>query len=255
MSTAALQRSHDPHRSGWKSIHGHGHSRRRKAGSTQPESGFSAVELMLFTVPLCLLSMVLTSRLAATSQAKTKAQWQASLAAHQRAVNLCGGTPTLNGSWHSAQSTQKIHAIHGLSVPSVVDSAATANGLLVTYTGTGDVARVLSHITSVGNIVSDIGIGMNQLAALIEATGPFPTDVLQQQRLTDTNWSVATVTNPLGAFYFKPLSTRLLPRWPVNVAAGAAVICHELDSSTSPLTDIQTELLVFAFDEANRFYY
>lgn len=227
----------------------------RAGAAGRAEGGFSAFELMLFTVPLCLTSMVLISRLTATSQAKSAAQWQAALAAQQGARNLCGGSPTLNGAWHSAQSAQKVHDIHGLTVPPIIDSATAANGLLVTYTGTGDVARVLSHITSVGNIVSDVGLGMSQLAALIEATGPFPTDVLQQQRLTATNWSLATVSSALPGFYFQPQASRLVPTWPSRVAAGAAVICHEPEDSQSPLGDIQTELLVFAFDEANRFYY
>jgi len=227
----------------------------REPARGRAEAGFSAFELMLFTVPLCLLSMVLTSRLAATSGAKGTAQWQATLAAQQGARNLCGGNPTLNGAWHSAQSAQKIHAVHGLTVPPILDSAGAANDLLVTYTGTGDVARVLAHITSVGNIVSDVGLGMSQLAALIEATGPIPTDILQQQRLTATNWSVATVSTALPQHYFQPLASRTVPTWPSRVAASAAVICHEPEDSQSPLGDIQTELLIFAFDEANRFYY
>src|SRR5262245_57844499 len=67
--------------------------RRRQAGS-------SVAELLALTAPLCVLSIMLASKLAATSSAHLRAEWQASLAAQQAAVKPCGGTPKLDAPFH-----------------------------------------------------------------------------------------------------------------------------------------------------------
>lgn len=57
------------------------------------QSGMALVELLLFTVPLTILAIVLASAIAATSSAKQKAMWQASLKAQRATTQPCGGVP------------------------------------------------------------------------------------------------------------------------------------------------------------------
>lgn len=57
------------------------------------QRGMSLVELMLVTVPLCGLSIVLASSVAATSTAKNKSMWKASLQVQQATRQPCGGAP------------------------------------------------------------------------------------------------------------------------------------------------------------------
>src|SRR5688572_6629305 len=71
---------------------------RRRAQDRQ--AGFSATELLVFTAPLCILAMVLSSKLAATSSARLKAQQAASVAAQRAAIAPCGGNSRLNAPFH-----------------------------------------------------------------------------------------------------------------------------------------------------------
>jgi hypothetical protein len=218
------------------------------------EGGFSVGELLLITVPLCLLSMVAASKLAATSQARLRAQWQASLSAQQGATNLCGGSATLNGPWQNSQSKAKVHSIHGPNTPPVLDNTGSANDVLQVYTSPGQVASTLAHITSVGTIVSDTGESMRDLADKISATNNFPTDLLQQSQLTDTNWSVQTGNGTPPSYYYKTAADKLIADPKTPQTPSAAFICHEPEGANK-MDDIRTQLLVWAFDESGKFYY
>lgn len=57
------------------------------------QAGMALVELLLFTVPLTILAIVLASAIAATSSAKEKSMWQASLKAQKATTGPCGGVP------------------------------------------------------------------------------------------------------------------------------------------------------------------
>src|SRR5262245_30508303 len=59
------------------------------------ERGLALMELMMLTVPLCVLSIVLASAISATATAKNKSMWKASLKAQQAAKEPCGGVPLL----------------------------------------------------------------------------------------------------------------------------------------------------------------
>lgn len=218
------------------------------------EAGFSIGELLLITAPLCVLSMVAASKLAATSQTRLRAQWQASLSAQRGAANLCGGSASLNAPWQSAQANAKVHSIHGASTTPVLDSTTSANASLQVYTSPGQIASTLAHITSVGTIVSDTGESMRQLSDQINAVSSFPTDLLQQSQLTNTNWSVTAGSSAPQPYYYKAAADRLIVDPKTIPPASAAFVCGEV-ASTSKLGDIKTQLLVWAFDEAGRFYY
>src|SRR5437879_931120 len=68
-------------------------SLRIRGASRRGQRGVALVELLLITVPLCVLSIVLASAIAATSAAKNKSMWMASLKAQQATREPCGGIP------------------------------------------------------------------------------------------------------------------------------------------------------------------
>lgn len=70
----------------------HRAAKRRPAQRNQ--RGLALMELLLLTVPLCILSIVLASAVAATSTAKNKSMWQASRDAQLATRQRCGA-PTL----------------------------------------------------------------------------------------------------------------------------------------------------------------
>ena len=63
---------------------------RRDRARRLPERGAAVVELLLLGVPLCVLAMVLASKLAATSSARMQAQWTASQRAQLETREPCG---------------------------------------------------------------------------------------------------------------------------------------------------------------------
>jgi hypothetical protein len=226
----------------------------RRRDPRRAESGFSVVEVLLLTVPLCVLSMVAASKLAATSSAKAKARVAASLASQQSARNLCGGSASLNGPWQSPASAQAVGNLKNSTITKILQQGIDANGKLQTTTNTGDVASVLSHVSKVGTIISSIGTSMAGLSKLIEARGTFPEDLLQHQDLTNTNWSASATSASVAAYYFKPLADKMMPDPTTSLPGSAAFICHEPDSAESPSDKLHVDLLVFAFDEAANFY-
>lgn len=88
------------------------------------ERGLALIELMLLTVPLCVLSIVLASAISATATAKNKSMWKASLQAQQATREPCGGVPLLyvptqsqkNGQFTQGRSKANEIAIIGLPI-------------------------------------------------------------------------------------------------------------------------------------------
>ncbi len=193
----------------------------------RPEGGFAAIELLLLTVPMCLLSMVIASQLASTSQARLKAQWQASLAAQINAQNLCGGNAALNAPFQG-------------NVKSNVQS--------------GSIASDLAHISRVGPIISGTGLSMNHLSDLITSSNTFPADLLQQKQLTDTNWTTQTATTAPSPFYFQARAQALMPTATPTITASAAIVCQEPITNGPTLDGVSDQLLVWGFDEAAKFH-
>lgn len=191
------------------------------------EGGSAVFELILLTVPLCVLSMVLASQLAATSQARLRAQWQATLAAQTNAQNLCGGNAALN---------------------------APFQGMVTSKVQSGAISSDLAHISKVGPIISGTGLSMNRLTNLIATSNTFPADVLQQKPLTDTNWTTKEVTTSLAPFYFQTQANAMLPTAGTSVTARATFVCQEPVVNGPTLDGVSDQLLVWAFDEASKFH-
>lgn len=59
------------------------------------QRGFATGELLLATVPLCVIAMVIASKFTATAGTRMKAQWQASLNAQLKSKEPCGLDPLL----------------------------------------------------------------------------------------------------------------------------------------------------------------
>lgn len=53
------------------------------------ESGMAAGELLVLTIPMCVLSMAISSKFAATSSAHTQGQWHTALSAQQQTTGPC----------------------------------------------------------------------------------------------------------------------------------------------------------------------
>ena len=71
-----------------KPTHGTTHRISRSAGR---ESGMATGELLVLTVPMCVLAMAFASKLSSTASARTEGQWQMSLSAQQSATEPCPG--------------------------------------------------------------------------------------------------------------------------------------------------------------------
>lgn len=249
--------------------------RRRRAG----ERGSSVVEVILFTVPLCLLSMVITSKMAATSSGLVRTQWQSSLAAQQGAVTVCGGSAKLSAPWLSQTATDTATQIHNqltsggvvggvISVPSSVQTATTAQQTAQSELSTrtvGDIASLLARISNVGTLVSGLGVGLSGLVTAIQTNQNFPVDILTQSGVAATNLATSSATMAPPAYYFKPLADQVMPD-PSNaqLASQASFVCNEPPDGTtgyggsgnkqSRLESIRLQLLGWTFNEATRFY-
>lgn len=238
------------------------------------QRGASAIELLMLAFPICLLSMVITSKLAATSTMRVRAQWQASLQAQQGAVNVCGSNPQLAAPWLNQAAADTATSIHnqviGLTasaaappiLQTTVNAQTLAQGQLQVRT-VGDLASLLAKITHVGDLMSDLKTGMSGLRTLIENNPQFPPDLLTQSQLAGTNWSTKTATLAPQTYYFKPLADRMMPEQDLDVSASATFVCNEpADATTgngkngkdSRLDSIYYQLVGWSFNEATRFY-
>lgn len=243
------------------------------------ERGSSVVEVILLSVPLCLLSMVITSKMAATSTGLVRTQWQSSLAAQQGAVTVCGGNAKLSAPWLSQSATDTTTQIHNqltstgvvggvISVPSSVQDATTAEQTAQNDLSTrtvGDYASLLARISNVGTLISGLGVGLSGLVTAIQTNQNFPVDILTQSGVAATNLATSTATMAPPAYYFKPLADKVMPdTGNAQLVTQACFICNEpLDGTTgyggsgnkqSRLDSIRLQLLGWTFNEAERFY-
>jgi len=236
--------------------------------------GASALELLMLAFPICLLSMVITSKLAATSTMRVRAQWQASLQAQQGAVNVCGSSAQLAAPWLNQAAADTAVAIHdqvravtgSTTAPATLQNRVNAQLLAqgqLQFRTVGSLASLLAHITHVGDLMSDLKTGMSGLRTLIENNPDFPPDLLTQSQLAGTNWSTKTATLAPPTYYFKPLADRMMPEQNPSVSASAAFICNEPADATkgngkngkdSRLDSIYYQLVGWSFNEATRFY-
>jgi hypothetical protein len=241
------------------------------------ERGAAYVELLLLAFPLCLLSMVITSKLAATSQTRVRAQWQASLSAQRGAVTVCGGSADLSAPWMNQAAADKVKGVHngvknsgaiggGMSVPPELQDAVDAQIKLQhdkVPGGISNMTSLLARISQAGNLVSDLKGGMSALRGAIEANQQdFPLDILTQQQLAATSWSTQTTKLQPSGYYFKPLADQVMPDAAPDVTAQAVFVCNEADLSATggkqgnqtPMDALRLQLTAWAFDEAQRFY-
>ena len=255
-------------------------SKKRCFANGPGEQGSSVVEVILFTVPLCLLSMVITSKMAATSTGLVQTQWRSSLAAQQGGTTACGGTSQLAAPWQSQSATNTAIQIHNqLQSSGAVTGASSVPGSVQDVTNAqlhaqanlstrnvGDYASLLARITQVGTLVSSLGTGLSGLVTAIESQqGAFPVDILTQSGLSQTNFSTNSASMAPPAYYFKPLADQVVPD-PANaqLARQAAFICNvPLVGSTgyggpgnkqSRLDSIRLQLIGWTVNEAERFY-
>lgn len=238
------------------------------------ERGASAFELLLLSVPVCLLSMVVASKLAATSATRFRAQWQASNAAQQGALSTCGGNAHLAAPWLSQNAADLAIASH-IKVAQFAGVAGTPADLQKTLLATTkieqkdssrqvtDVSAAVNSIGAVSGLLPSLSPTMVSVSAKIQNNSEFPADLLTQSQLAATNWSVNTTTLKSSDYYFKPLADQLMPDKNSSLSGGAAFICNEpLDPNTgygkdgkeSRLGSIHSQLAAWAFLESERFY-
>jgi len=256
-----------------------------KNGSTNPrgpgppeercwERGSSIFELLLFTVPVCLLSMVISSKLAATSSTKLRAQLRASLAAQQGALGACGGNAQLVAPWLDGKAADIATANHKqvARFAGVAGTPTNLQGLLVAEQKlegddsprkVTDVSALLAGVGAVGGLLPNLSAKTNAVAAGIKNNPAFPADLLVQSQLAATNWSVNTTTLQPSGYFFKPLADRLMPEPDSRLSAGAAFVCNESENPTtgfgndgkeSRLSAIHDQLVGWAYSESGRFY-
>lgn len=241
------------------------------------ERGAAYVEVLLLAFPLCLLSMVITSKLSATSQTRVRAQWQASLSAQRGATTVCGGSADLTAPWMNQTSADKVKGVHNgvksdgtlggaASVPPGLQNAVNAQIKVQqgnVPTGVSNMTSLLARISQAGNLVSDLKGGMSALRGAIEANQQdFPIDILTQQQMAATNWSTQSTTLQPSPYYFKPLADKLMPEPTQDVKAQAVFVCNEADlaatggmkGNQTPMDALRLQLTAWAFDEAQRFY-
>lgn len=215
------------------------------AGKRNPERGAAYAELLLLTVPLCLLSMVISSKLAMTSQTKVRAQISSSLVAQRGAMTACGGNGSLSAPW--------MNQMPGQPGGPRVDGSVT------------NIPSLLARISSAGALVSDLKVGMSGLRSSIEANQTeFPIDILSQSQLTATNWSSSSTTMSPDTYHFKPLADKIMPELSPDLRASSAFVCNEADLAAmdnagklgrlSPEEMIRLQLTAWAFAEAQKFF-
>lgn len=210
--------------------------RERYAGRFQ--RGASAFELLLLSFPVCLLTMVISSKLAATSTTRLRAQWQSSLAAQQGAVNTCGSHAQLVTPWMDQKSANIAISSHSkvtqfaavAGVPANLQSTIIAHQKLEKHDETRkvtDTKVALDSIGAVGGLLPGLTPRTTAASNRIKDSSSYPPDLLTQSQLLATNWSANVTTLNPSSYYFKPLADRLMPESDPSLAAGAAFVCNE----------------------------
>ncbi len=227
------------------------------------DSGFSAVELLVFTAPLCLLALVITGKLAATGSAHIRAGWQASLAAQRDSRAPCGGSPELDAPWHpetdpaiaTRMTNRMAHLALSPATHKLTEIQETENRL---RQGIGpltqqeararEAAEGLSNIaTAVNYILASVNFAVEQLADLSE-------DVLTSPELGETNFATRTTSAVITPYYFQASADRLLGG-PAAVSASATFVCNEPDGGDSRREKKRGQLIGFATEQAEGIFF
>lgn len=247
---------------------------RRTRDEGRRQRGASAFELLLLAVPVCLLSMVISSKLAATSTTKMRAQWQAALNAQKAAINPCGGNAQLVAPWLDQNAAEIAISAHisaaqfsaSAAVPANLQSVILAEQKLASADNSrkvADVSGLLTKVGAVGGLLDNLAPTTASISLGIKNNADYPEDLLTQSQMAATNWAVGNTTLQPSPYYFKPLADRIIPEKGQSLSAGAAFVCNEpVDPSTgsgkdgqeSRLGRLHDQLIGWAFMESGRFY-
>lgn len=193
------------------------------------QAGFSVTELLVLTAPLCVLSMVLSSKLAATSSAHTQAEWQASLQVQRmtqpQASARCAGTPISTAPW-----------------------LTPATGVA------GAVQDTASVASQAGSIFSALGSSVMAGSLALQYLNAIPADLLTSPELLDTNAVTGSATVPVAPYYFQAQAEALVSG-PASASASATFLCNEpFDGDTTRETK-REQLIGKAIFESYGFYH
>lgn len=240
--------------------------RARRRCTQRRQAGFSATELLVFTAPLCVLSMVITSKLAATSSARIRAGWMASLAAQQGASRPCGGNPRLNAPFHPEADPGLMNAmptsfaIYGLN--QIVDHQQSK--VVKVLEGWSELAkaprvsRTASRVASVKTGAFQVAGYISTIAPLLFTVGTFfstiPADIMTSPELVESNWATQRVSVPLDSYHFRRAADAAIGG-PSAVSASASFVCNEPDDGDSVREDKRGSLIAQAVIEASGIYY
>lgn len=239
---------------------------RRSGRRVHRQAGFSATELLVFTAPLCVLSMVLASKLAATSSAHIRASWQASLVTQQAARRPCGGNPKLNAPFHPETDPGIMNAIGfwvtwdgelaGYTV--ITEAGEIAADHLKMNQAVGDAAKTAARRAAVQDGLSmGVSILNTVLTLLVTAVGymsTIPEDVLTSPELVESNWATRRASAPIERYHFQRAADALVSG-PSSVSAGATFVCNEPDDGDSVRDEKHEQLIGQATLEANGMFF
>lgn len=230
------------------------------------ERGSSATELLVLTAPLCVLSMVLASKLAATSSAHFRALEKASLLTQQAARRPCGGTPKLNAPLHPEadpglmQDIAPLVTLSGLTVPfaikmqlgpkgppvsaklkSVVDKARlfwmNRNSKAVRKLAAKELASLVTP-----SPVTVVNIALAGALFLAKTFIEIPPDLLTSPDLLEANWVTRGVSVQVAPYHFKAQADARIAG-PDAVSESATFVCNEPDDGDK-LRDKKRDLLL-----------
>lgn len=243
-----------------------GLQQRRGARRVRRQAGFSATELLVFTAPLCVLAMVLASKLAATSSARIRAGWQASLKAQQAAVKPCGGNAKLNAPFHPETDPGIMNAV-GLYVTwggeaagyTVIGNAGElAAKQLKMNQAVGDAAAIAAKRAKVRSGLSmGVSIVNTVLTLLVTAVGymsTIPEDILISPDLVQSNWATQRVSAPIERYHFQRAADAVVSG-PSSVSASATFVCNEPDDGDSVREEKHQQLIGQSVLEANGMFF
>lgn len=224
------------------------HTLRRRAAARRAgrdQAGTSVTELVVLTAPLCVLSIILSSQLAATSSAHLRAEWMASVAAQQQAAEPCGGNPRLNAPIHPEADPGLIKTLapaitlSGIAIPfaaSELFGPSTGPGTWQTIKNLPHLAefwfrnpkilatKVTSWLKANPTVVANILLTVTLL--VVKTAVDLPEDLLTSPELLESNWVESEVSVPIAPYYFQSQAEALLGPTEA-VRARATFVCNE----------------------------
>lgn len=232
------------------------------------EAGSSATELLVLTAPLCVLSLVLTSKLAATSSVKLRAGAQASLTTQRAATQPCGSNPTLNAPLHPEAAPNMMAAVGPVISAGGLDQVFST-GMGLTPGG----SAVPAHLTPVVEqansfwlsrrttvmlppdpskqaallLLSQAGAPMSSLMGealpLLQASSALRADLLTSPELLTANWAIENGSAQVVPYHFQRQADALIPG-PDTLTATATFLCNEPDNGDQILREPKRQRLL-----------